>query len=114
MPRHLVYTLALDHPPGALGHFTMAKFLVLSLLRTHFDGDIVVFKNSDVPLFMVPRAGVREVFIQTPDPESELYWDYAQSFKFRVRHHLEVADYDKVLFLVRTVSRCEHRAVDRR
>ena len=77
----------------------MAKFLVLSLLRTKFDGDIVVFKNSDVPLFMVPRAGVREVFIQTPDPDRELYWDYAQSFKFRVRHYLEVADYDKVLFL---------------
>lgn len=97
--RHLVYTLALDHPPGALGHFTMAKFLVMSLLRTRFDGDIVVFKNTAMPLFMVPRAGVREVFIETPEPEGEEFWDYAQSFKFRVRHHLDVAGYDKVLFL---------------
>jgi hypothetical protein len=77
----------------------MAKFLVLSLLRTHFDGDIVVFKNSDMPLFMVPRAGVREVFLETPSPDGEDFWDYAQSFKFRVRHYLDVAGYDKVLFL---------------
>lgn len=99
MTRHLVYTLALDHPPGALGHFTMAKFLVLSLLRTRFSGDIVVFKNSATPLFMVPRAGVREVFIETPAPDGEKFWDYAQAFKFLVRHHLDVAGYDKVLFL---------------
>jgi hypothetical protein len=97
--RHLVYTLALDHPPGAIGHLTMAKYLVMSLLRTRFNGDIVVFKNSEMPLFMLPRAGVREIFIETPDPGGEHFWDYAQSFKFRVRHHLEVAGYDKVLFL---------------
>ena len=68
----------------------MAKFLVLSLLRTRFDGDIVVFKNSLEPLFMVPRAGVREVFIETQAPNDEKFWDYAQSWKFRVRHQLEV------------------------
>ncbi len=99
VPRHLVYTLALDHPPGALGHFTMAKFLVLSLLRTRFDGDIVVFKNTPMPLFMVPRAGVREVVVETPGPDSGDFWEYAQAFKFLVRHHLDVAGYDKVLFL---------------
>ncbi len=77
----------------------MAKFLVLSLLRTRFDGDIVVFKNSEAPLFMVPRAGVREIFIETPAPDGERFWDYAQAFKFLVRHHLDVSGYDKVLFL---------------
>ena len=60
----------------------MAKFLVLSLLRTRFDGDIVVFKNTREPLFMVPRAGVREVFVETPPPEDEKFWDHAQSWKF--------------------------------
>ena len=97
--RHLVYTIALDHPPGAVGHRTMAKFLVLSLLRTHFDGDIVVFKNTREPLFMVARAGVREIFVETPPPEDEGFWDHAQSWKFRVSQHLDVAGYDKVLFL---------------
>jgi hypothetical protein len=78
----------------------MAKFLVLSLLRTRFDGDIVVFKNSPAPLFMVPRAGVREVIIDAGEPAAqEEFWDYAQSWKFRVRDLLDVRGYDKVLFL---------------
>ena len=99
VPRHLAYTIALDHPPGAVGHRTMAKFLVLSLLRTRFSGDIVVFKNTRTPLFMVPRAGVREVFIEAGPPQDEDFWDHAQSWKFRVRHELKVEGYDKVLFL---------------
>ena len=98
-PRHLAYTIALDDPPGAVGHRTMAKFLALSLLRTRFDGDIVIFRNSPAPLFMVPRAGVREVFIQTGRPGKKKFWDYAQAWKFRVREHLDVRGYDKVLFL---------------
>ncbi len=99
MAHNLVYTIALDHPPGSVGHRTMAKFLVLSLLRTRFSGDIVVFKNTKAPLFMVPRAGVREVFIKTKAPKKQKFWDYAQAWKFRVRHELDVAAYDKVLFL---------------
>lgn len=100
MPRHLFYTLALDHPPGAVGHRNMAKLLVLSLLRTRSSGDIVVFKNSAEPLFMVPRAGVREVLVATEGPEDAAdFWDYAQRWKFRVAEQLEVRGYDKVFFL---------------
>ena len=100
MPRHLAYTLALDHPPGAVGHRTMAKLLVLSLLRNRFPGEIVVFKNSPAPLFLIPRAGVREVLIDAGSPEDgEHYWNFAQAWKFRVGHHLDVAGCDKVLFL---------------
>ncbi len=99
MARHLAYTLALDHPPGAVGHRTMAKFLVLSLLRTRFPGEIVVFKNTPEPLFLVPRAGVREVLVEPEPPGEEHFWDYAQSWKFRVAHHLDVRGCDKVLFL---------------
>ena len=98
--RHLAYTLALDHPPGSVGHRTMAKFLALSLLRTRFSGDIVVFRNSPAPLFMVPRAGVREVFIEAGKPRHrQHFWNYAQAWKFRVHEHLDVRGYDKVLFL---------------
>jgi hypothetical protein len=77
----------------------MAKFLVLSLLRTRFTGDIVVFRNTTAPIFMIPRAHVREVFVETGVPEGEEFWDYAQAWKFRVREHLDVRGYDKVLFL---------------
>ncbi len=99
MPRHLVYTLALDHPPGALGHRHMAKFLVLSLLRTRFDGEIVVFKTSAEPLFMIPRAGVREIIVHPEDHGDEHFWNYAQAWKFKVRDHLDVTGFDKVLYL---------------
>ena len=97
--RHLVYTLALDHPAGATGHRTMAKLLVLSLLRTGFRGDVVVIKNSPTPLFMVPRAGVREITVSTDGPDGDEFWHYAQMWKFRARHLLDVSGYDKVLFL---------------
>ena len=87
MGRHLVYTLALDMG-GATAHRNMAKLLVSSLLRTRFDGDIVVFHNSPHPLFMVPRKGVREValqsrrkYLKTPVSVRETEWglgsDYA-------------------------------------
>jgi hypothetical protein len=99
VPPYLAYTLALDHPPGAEGHRLMAKFMVLSLLRTKFDGDIIVFKNTPEPLFLIPRAGVREVLVETPPPEDELFWDHAQSWKFRVRNQLDVSGYERVLFL---------------
>ncbi len=97
--RHLAYTLALDHPLGATGHRTMAKLLVLSLLRTGFRGDIVVLKNSEEPLFLVPRAGVREIVVKAAGPKGDDFWHYAQLWKFRARQHLEVEGYDKILFL---------------
>ena len=82
-----------------MGHWTMAKMLVLSLLRTRFDGDIVVFKTCPEPLFLVPRAGVREVLIDAGDPGSLHFWDHAQAWKFLVHEQLEVNGYDKVIFL---------------
>ncbi len=76
----------------------MAKLLVLSLLRTRFRGDIVVFKNSPEPLFLVPRAGVSEIEIETHGPDGDDFWHYAQQWKFRARHHLDPTGYDKVVF----------------
>lgn len=99
MPRHLIYTIALDHPPGARGHRTMAKMLVLSLLRTGFDGDIMVLKNSPEPLFLVARKGVREMLIDVGDPGALDYWDHVQAWKFRLHDLLEVDGYDKVMFM---------------
>jgi hypothetical protein len=77
----------------------MAKMLVLSLLRTGFDGDIVVLKNSPDPLFLVARKGVREVLIDVGDSGALDYWDHVQAWKFRVHGLLDVRGYDKVMFL---------------
>lgn len=100
MPRHLVYTLALD-PVGAMEHRNMAKLLVSSLLRSGFTGDIVVFHNSPYPLFMVPRACVREVKIDAgnaPDCDHSFQY-YAQSFKHSLSRFIEPDDYDKIVFI---------------
>jgi hypothetical protein len=100
MPRHLVYTLALD-PVGAMEHRNMAKLLVSSLLRSGFTGDIVVFHNSPHPLFMVPRACVREVRIEAtnaPDCDHSFQY-YAQSFKHSLAKHIDPAGYDKIAFI---------------
>src|SRR5687767_8175146 len=100
MKRNLVYTVALG-PRGTSGHQTMAKLLVSSLLRTRFSGDIVVFHNAPAPLFMVPRAGVREV-LQPIDDETagEVgFARFANLHKYDLAAHLDPAGYDKVMFL---------------
>lgn len=98
--RHLLYTLALD-PPGQTGHRNLAKLLVSSLLRTRFSGDIVVFHNSSAPLYLVPRAGVREVRVEAPEAEVKTgaWAGQAQSSKHAVGAHLDPAGYDKVIFI---------------
>lgn len=100
MPRHLVYTLALD-PAGAMEHRNMAKLLVSSLLRSGFTGDIVVFHNSPHPLYMVPRAGVREVKIEAADaPDCDHSFQYyAQSFKHSLAKYINPVGYDKIAFI---------------
>ncbi len=99
-PRHLVFTLAFD-PPGETGHRNLAKMLVSSLLRTRFSGDIVVFHNSPAPLFLVARAGVREVRVEAPvaDAKSGAFAGKAQSGKHAVAAQLDPAGYDKIMFI---------------
>lgn len=48
---------------------------------------------------MIPRHGVREVLVQPEDHGEEHFWNYAQAWKFKVRHLLDVSGYDKVLYL---------------
>ena len=100
MGRNLVYTVALDRP-GQTGHRNMAKMLVSSLLRTRFSGDIMVFHDSPAPLFMVARAGVREVRLRVPGkgwPDGN-FVAYAQSCKHGVVAHIDTAAYDRIMFI---------------
>lgn len=100
MTRHLAYIVALDRA-GMTGHRNLAKMLVSSLLRTRFDGDIMVFHNSPHPLFMVPREGVQEVILKAKkEPKThDEFVGFAQSCKHTVARHLQPEGYDKVIFL---------------
>ena len=98
--RHLVYTIALDCP-GERGQRNLAKLLVSSLLRTGFGGEIVVFHTTPDPLFLVARAGVREVRLKLPRnaPRGPAFVAFAQSWKHEIGEHIDASAYGKIMFL---------------
>src|SRR5688572_11102853 len=100
MGKNLIYTIALDRP-GETGHRNLAKLLVSSLLRTRFSGDILVFHTTPYPLFMVARAGVREVQVKLPRklPKEYGFVALAQSFKHEVADQIDASAYDRVMFI---------------
>jgi hypothetical protein len=95
---NLIYTVAID-APGSEGSRQLAKFLASSLLRTFFTGDIVVFRNSETPLFLVERAGLHEVQIDAGELSGDAMAHDAWCWKYRAAELLEVQGYDKVMFL---------------
>ncbi|HEV7866826.1 MAG TPA: putative nucleotide-diphospho-sugar transferase [Chthoniobacteraceae bacterium] len=97
--RHLVYTIALDYE-GCCVHRNMAKMLVSSLLRTRFSGDVLVFHNSPIPLFQVPRVGIFEKSLKVPPEVSHRqFGEFVMRYKHGVAADLPMAGYDKVMFL---------------
>lgn len=96
--KFLAYTIAFD-PPNSHGHRQMARMLVASLTRTHFDGDCVIFHNSKTPIFRVLRYGVHEIYVETPDIHGLAGAEFAWSWKYRVRQWIKGGDYSKVIFL---------------
>ncbi len=86
---NLVYTIALD-PPGSTTYRRMATILVSSLLRSAFDGEILVFRNTPEPLFEAGHENLREVHVDDADPFT---------FKFRVQSQINGRDFDRILFL---------------
>ncbi len=95
---NLIYSVAFD-PPGWRGGRTLLKMLGGSLLRTYWSGDILLFRNFEQPLFLVERAGLKEVQVDT------MNWDRntakvdekrlreALEFRFEVGPHIETKDY---------------------
>lgn len=73
--------------------------LVSSLLRTYFNGDIVVFRNSEAPLFLVERKGLIEVEVGAPQLPGEEGAVASWCWKYRVAEMLDTGGYDKVMFL---------------
>ncbi len=97
--RNLIYTIAFD-PPNSEGYRFMGKMLASSLLRTFFNGDIVVFRNSVAPLFMVERKGLEEIYIETEQLTGREGMEEAWCWKYRVAELIENPEqYDKILFL---------------
>lgn len=80
----MVYTIAFD-PPRSEGYRFLGKMLASSLLKTFFTGDMVVFRNSPAPLFLVERKGLEEVYIETPDMEGQEGAEEAWCWKYRGR-----------------------------
>ncbi|HUF60903.1 MAG TPA: hypothetical protein VMN36_02405 [Verrucomicrobiales bacterium] len=95
---NLLYTIAFDEP-GCGGYRSMAKICVSSLLRTFFSGDIVVFRNTAAPLFLVERKGLEEIFVKTPDIQGPVAREYTQRWKFQARRYIDAAAYEKIIYL---------------
>lgn len=95
---HLIYTICFDSPKSEGIRF-LTKMLVSSLLRTYFNGTIVVFRNSEVPLFLVERKGLEEVWLDVPQASGQDGAEAAWSWKYRVAEMIDTTGYDKVLFL---------------
>lgn len=96
--RSLVYTIAFD-PPGCSGHRALAKMLASSLLKTYFSGDIIIFRNSPAPIFLVERKGLEEIFVETPPQWGKVAVTEAWCWKYRVAQMIDAQKYDRILFL---------------
>ncbi len=64
--QNLIYLIAADNTAESQ-HALMAKMLVSSLLRTYFNGQILVFRNTIEPFFKVERRGLEEVFLEADE-----------------------------------------------
>lgn len=94
----LIYIIAFDSPRSEGNRF-LAKMLVSSLLRTYFNGTIVVFRNSEAPLFLVERKGLEEVWMDVPQLSGTAGAEDAWCWKYRVAELIDTTGYDKVMFL---------------
>jgi hypothetical protein len=72
---------------------------VSSLLRTYFNGDIVVFRQSEAPLFLVGHEGLVEVRVDAPQRTGEAGAEAPWCWKNRVAEMLDTTGYEKVMFL---------------
>jgi hypothetical protein len=74
--------------------------LASSLLRTYFPGDIMIFRNSAAPLFLVERKSLEEIYIETPPLQGRTGAEAAWCWKYRVAPLIPHPEqYDRVLFL---------------
>lgn len=91
--RCLIYTFCFD-ALGSSFHFNMTKQFVISLLKTVFSGDVIVFRNTPVPLFPVELKGVEEIYIESPHEG----WNQSMAWKWRVAQWIDAEKYDTIAY----------------
>src|SRR5688572_22317260 len=96
--RDLIYTIAFD-APGQLWHHVMAKFLVSSIFRTGFRGDVLILTNSDHRVFEYKRDRVTEFCFNTSNVRNEQLGLEAQKFKYGAREFFPRKKYRNVMFV---------------
>lgn len=119
MSRNLIYTIAYDNEGDRL-YGNLAKLLVSSIIRTGFEGEIVVFHNGVHPLFQLGRPRVSEVAVgleghpgcferENDVPVAEQRW----ALKHRLSEILlQEYEWDRLLFIdadclaVRSLDEC--------
>jgi hypothetical protein len=93
----LFYTVAFD-PPGMTGARQLAKMLAGSVLRSAWPGEMAVLVNAPIPLFMVPRAGLFEHYIETPPLDGVPLREASEHARMEARGVLDAASCEWVMF----------------
>ncbi len=96
--KNLIYTIAFD-PPGQAHHQLMAKFLVSSIFRTNFSGDVLVLTNSEYRLFEHRRDRLTEICLDTKRVDPHKLGLEAQKFKYNAREFFRRRRYEKIMFV---------------
>jgi hypothetical protein len=99
----LAYTIAIDTPEAG-GNRLMAMVLAMSLVRSQFDGDVVIFRSGEVPIFHLPRVGLYEYELPVPDglagrAMAEEAWSWKYRVADRVEEHARAVGAEKILYL---------------
>jgi hypothetical protein len=98
MARQLLFTIVLDPPRCSLIR-AQGKLFALSVLRSGFEGDFIIFSNAKVPLFPHGRRGITEIRVPTGRMKGMELAEYACALKFRARDFIERPEqYDRILF----------------
>jgi hypothetical protein len=92
-PKNLIYTICFDKNDHYL-HAKMCGVFVVSLLKTYFTGDILIFRNFPAPIFPLEMKGVEEVFID----QTHEGWANSMAWKWRVAQWINASKYDKIAY----------------
>ena len=97
--KNLIYTVAFDAPDAPPFHQMMAKMLVSSILRTGFQGDVLILTNAPTRIFEYRRPRVSEMSFDTGKLGAYALREEAQRFKFGAHRYVKAKAYEKIMFV---------------
>ena len=82
----------------------MAKLLASSLVRTHFNGEVVIFRNTGEPIFQLDRLGITECEVNAEDvlngaEATELGWSAKYRVRKTVQRMIGEQGFEKIFFI---------------